>query len=172
MNKKTKHLINSILFGSTSILYFFLAYIGYGKQNIDLSKYVQYENIIIDKGIDIHYGGKGRESDVFFISLKELNEDLGIYRMSKKYTDLLEKLNIGDKVKVYYRPNSNENENINIDLIQVEKNGKIIISKNEYEKKESALVYIGLIAGLGTLFMAYRYYKYENIFKNLKKNYR
>lgn len=165
MNKKTKHLINSILFGLTSIIYFFLAYIGYGKQNLDLSKYTQYENIVIDKGIDIHYSSKGKESDVFFISIEGLNEDLGIYRMSKNYDDLLKKINIGDTIKVYYRPNSNEAENINIDLIQIEKNKKILISKDEYEKKESALIFIGLIAGIGTLFMAFRYYKYGSVFK-------
>lgn len=172
MNKKTKHLLSSILFASTSILYFFLAYIGYGKQNLDLSKYAQYENIIIDKGIDIHYGSKGRKSNVFYISLKDLDEDLGIYRMSKEYEDLLKKVNVGDKVKVYYRPSSNERENINIDLIQVEKDGQVLIGKEEYEKKESSLIYIGLIAGIGTLFMAYRFYKYGSIFSNKQKNYR
>lgn len=172
MNKKTKHLLSSILFASTSILYFFLAYIGYGKQNLDLSKYAQYENIIIDKGIDIHYGSKGRKSNVFYISLKDLDEDLGIYRMSKEYKDLLKKVNVGDKVKVYYRPSSNEKENINIDLIQVEKDGQVLIGKEEYEEKESSLIYIGLIAGIGTLFMAYRFYKYGSIFGNKQKNYR
>ena len=172
MTKKTKHLLSSILFASTSILYFFLAYIGYGKQNLDLSKYAQYENVIIDKGIDIHYGSKGRKSNVFYISLKDLDEDLGIYRMSKEYEDLLKKVNIGEKVKVYYRPSSNERENINIDLIQVEKDGQVLISKEAYEKKESSLIYIGLIVGIGTLFMAYRFYKYGSLFNNKQKNYR
>ena len=172
MNKRTKHLLSSILFASTSILYFFLAYIGYGKQNIDLSKYVQYENEIIDKGIDIHYGSKGRKSKVFYISLKDLDEELGIYRMSKEYEDLLNKVNIGDKVKVYYRPSSNQRENINIDLIQIEKDGQVLIGKEEYEKKESSLIYIGLIAGIGTIFMAYRFYKYGSIFGKKQKNYR
>jgi hypothetical protein len=172
MTKKAKHILNSILFASTSILYFFLAYIGYGKQNIDLSKYAQYENVITDKGIDIHYGSKGKESNVFFISLKGLDEDLGVYRMSQNYKDLLEKVNVGDKIKVHYKENSNENENINIDLIQVEKDGEILIGKAEYENKESALIYIGLIAGIGTLFMAYRFYNYGSVFGRKVKNYR
>jgi hypothetical protein len=172
MNKKTKHFLSSILFASTSVLYFFLAYIGYGKQNLDLSKYAQYENIIIDKGIDIRYGSKGRKSNVFHLSLKDMDEDLGIYRMSKEYEDLLKKVNVGDKVKVYYRPSSNERENINIDLIQVEKDGQVLIGEEEYEKKESSLIYIGLIAGIGTLFMAYRFYKYGSIFSSKQKNYR
>lgn len=164
MNNKTKHLLKSILFASTSILYFFIAYIGYGKQNLDLSECNQYENVITDKGIDIHYGSKGVESNVFYISLKNLDEDLGIYRMSKEYDDLLEKVNIGDKVKVYYKKSFDRKENININLIQVEKDGKIIIDKYEYENKHSSLIYIGFIAGFLTLFMSYRFYKYGSMF--------
>ncbi|WP_262148451.1 hypothetical protein [Chryseobacterium foetidum] len=168
MNKKTKHLLNSILFASTSILYFFLGYIGYGKQNLDLTKYAQYENVITDKGIGIHYGSKGRKSNVFYLSLNGLDENLGVYRMSKEYDDLLKKIKIGERVKVYYQKSNNKTENINIDLIQVEKDDQILISKNEYERKESFLIYIGLIGGLGTLFMAYRFYKYRTIFNSRK----
>ena len=54
MTKKTKRLINSIIGGLFSTLFFFLAYIGNEKRNIDLSKQDQFESIIIDKGIDIH----------------------------------------------------------------------------------------------------------------------
>ncbi|WP_431242596.1 hypothetical protein ACQ9BO_22735 [Flavobacterium sp. P21] len=79
--------------------------------------------------------------------------------MSKDYNDLLQKINIGDKVKVYYQANSNEDENINIDLIQLEKDGKIIIDKIEYEQKEGSLLYIGLIAGFFILYISYRNYK-------------
>jgi hypothetical protein len=172
MNKKTKHLLSSIIFASTSTLYFFLAYIGYGKQNIDLTQKATYENVVTNKGIGIRYGSKGRQSEVFYITLKDLDEKLGIYRMSKKYDDLLRKIRIGEEVKVYYRPSTNKKENINIDLIQVEKDGEILISKTEYEKKESALIYIGLIAGFGTLFLALRYYKYGSIIGNKQKNYR
>ncbi len=168
MNKKTKHLLSSILFASTSILYFFLAYIGYGKQNIDLTEIANYENVITNKGIGIRYGSKGKESEVFFIKLKGLEEKLGIYRMSKNYDDLLNKVNIGETVKVYYKPSSNKTENINIDLIQVEKEGYILINKTEYEKKESALIYIGLIGGIGTLFFSIRFYIYGSIFGNKK----
>ncbi|KQT17680.1 hypothetical protein ASG31_09830 [Chryseobacterium sp. Leaf404] len=168
MNQRTKHLLNSILFASTSILYFFLAYIGYGKQNPDLTKYAHYENVITDKGIGIHYGRKGRKSNVFYLSLNGLDENLGVYRMSKEYDDLLKKIKIGERVKVYYQKSNNKTENINIDLIQVEKDDQILIGKNEYERKESFLIYIGLIGGLGTLFMAYRFYKYRNIFNSRK----
>lgn len=108
MNKKTKHLLSSVLFALTSILYFFFAYIGYGKQNIDLKTKSMYENIVTDKGVGIRYDLKGKESSVFYLSLKGFNEKLGIYRMSNNYDDLLAKSNIGEKVKVYYQPNSEE----------------------------------------------------------------
>ena len=169
--KKIKHTLSSILFASTSLIYFLLAYIGYGKQNLDLTKYSQFENKVIDKGIGIHYGNKGRKSQVFYVALDNLSEKLGIYRMSKNYDDLLNNIKIGDVIKVYYRPSTNENANINIDLIQVEKNDKILISKNEYENKESALIYIGLIAGIGTILLAFRFYKYGYIIKP-QKNFR
>lgn len=159
MNKKTKKLVNSISAGLFSALLFLVSYIGYEKQNIDLSKQNQYEEIIIDKGIGIHYGSKNQKSNVFFITLKNLNENLGIYRISNDYKDLLQKVNIGDKVKVYYEELSSTSENININLIQVEKDGKIIISKNEYEKREGSLFYIGLIGGLVFLYITYRYLK-------------
>ena len=71
-------------------------------------------------------------------------------------------------MKVYYKPSSNKTENINIDLIQVEKEGYILINKTEYEKKESALIYIGLIGGIGTLFFSIRFYIYGSIFGNKK----
>ena len=90
---------------------------------------------------------------------------------TKRYSilnDLLEKVNVGDSVKVYYRKGS-EKGNINIDLIQVEKNEKILISKDEYEKKESALIYIGLTAGIGTLFMAYKFYRFGNKYKHSRR---
>jgi hypothetical protein len=171
-SKKTKHVLSSILFALTSILYFFLAYIGYTKQNIDLTTKAQHENYVTSKGIGIRYGSKGRTSNVFYMTLKDLEEKIGVYRMSKDYSDLLSKINVGDKLRVYYKPSKNTTENINIDLIQVEKDGKVLISKTEYEQKESFLIYIGLIAGFGTLFFSYRYYKYGHIFKTTKNNYR
>lgn len=159
MKKVSKKAINSIIIALTSIIYFSLAYVGYEKQNIDLNKYSQYEGVIIDKGIGILKGSKGRTSNVFYVTLNGLDERLGIYRMSKKYNDLLSNLTVGEKIKVYYKPQSNKN-NINIDLIQIEKGGKIIVGKDEYERKESALIYLGLIGGIFTLIFAYITWKY------------
>lgn len=169
MNRKTKHLLSSILFASTSLLYFFLAYIGCEDQNIDLKRTKKYTNVITNKGVGIHYGSKGRQSFVFFIELKYLEQKLGIYRKSKNYDDLLEKVNVGDTVKVFFKPSNTGHSDINIDLIQVEKGDVILIDKSEYEQKQRFLVYIGLITGILILYLAFRYYKYESIFSNRKR---
>jgi len=125
----------SILIALTSLIYFFLAYAGFLEQNIDLSNYAQYEGVITARGIDIRHGSSN-EAKVFFLTMRELKEKLGIYRMSKKYDDLLEKINVGDRVKVYYRPGTDKRENINIKLIQVEKNGEIAVVRKNLKKKK------------------------------------
>jgi len=170
MKKSTKHTLGAVAIFLSSFLYFFLAYIGFTKQNIDLTKCDKTIGIIEDKGIDKHYGSKGRKSDVFFIQLDNLDMKLGIYRMSRDYKDLLSKVSIGDLVTVYYKSYYDKKENVNIDLIQVEKHGNILIDKSEYEKKESALIYIGLIAGVGSVVVSIFYYRRKLNPKYFKNN--
>jgi len=157
--RRTKHTVYSVLFFLSSFIYFFFAYKGLKRQNINLDNYTVIKSTIVDKGVDYHYGSKGRKSLSFYIRLKGTNKNIGVYRMTKNYEDLLDKLTIGDTVTAYYRENSNESENINIDLVQVERNGQTVLDKKEYEKKESALIYIGLTAGFLTILLSYLYYK-------------
>lgn len=162
MEKQIKHILISIVIFLSSFIYFFLAYIGFTKQNIDLNSCNKTVGIIADKGIDKHYGSKGRKSDVFFIRLENMAMKLGVYRMSRNYEDLLQKTNIGDLVTVYYIGRYNKKENVNIDLIQVEKAGHILIDKSEYERKESVLIYIGLAAGIFSVILAVLHYRRKN----------
>lgn len=167
MDKNTKRTLSSIFLFLTSFIYFFLAYIGFKKQNIDLKNYSKTESIIIDKGVDYRIGSKGRKSQCFYILLKDHDKKLGVYRMNKDYSNLLAKFNIGDTVTAYYRDNNNQRENINIDLVQVERFGQVLLDKKEYERKESSLIYIGLIFGVLTIIFSYLYYK-KIIYRNTK----
>ena len=86
--------------------------------------------------------------------------------MSRNYDDLLREVKQGDILTVYYRKdNSNE---INIDLIQVEREGRVVLDKKEFEDKESSLIWIGFIGGLA--FVGLSIYNYKKYFIAQKKN--
>ena len=158
MKAVLKHNFKSILIFLSSGLYFFLVYIGYKSQNIDLSTLSSHIGVVENLGETYNYGSKGRKSIVFFVDVKGLSQRLGIYRKDKDYNDLHRNILIGDKIRVFYLPNKSD-KNINIDLVQIEKRDSIIYSKNEYEKKEGALIWIGLIFGFLSILFSWLYYK-------------
>ena len=157
-NKRYKHIQISIIILLTSTLYFFLAYKGYKNQNINLSDFSNHIGIIENTGETYHIGSKGSRALVFFVDLSGLNQRLGIYRMSKNYEDLHKNIKIGDEISIHYKSHKSK-ENVNIDIIQIEEKGKIIYSKEEYEKKESALIWIGLIAGFLSVIYSWIYFR-------------
>lgn len=170
LNQKTKEILNFTLLFSSSFLYFFLAKIGFDKQNINLNQVDKIISQVENKGIDYRHSSKGQKSKVFYIKLKNLNEKVGVYRMSKEYDDLISKININDELTVYYKENNNDSENVNIDLIQIERNGIVLLEKKEFEKKESALIYIGLIAGFFSIGYSLYYLKRKtSLLKKEKK---
>ncbi len=149
MLKSAKRILTSVLFFFLSFLLFFNTYLGFTKQSIDLSDYNKIESSILDKGI---------ESGCFFVSLKGLNQKLGVYRYTKNYEDLSNNLELGDTIKVYYKPHKNKLD-INIDLIQMEKGNQLMLDKKEYERKYSIVMYVTLIGGIMILFLSYLNYK-------------
>lgn len=156
--ERFKHILISIFIFFTSTLYFFLAYIGYKHQNIDLSDFKNHSGIVEKTGETYRIGSKGRRSLVFFVDISGLNQRLGIYRMSKNYENLHKNIKYGDEISVFYEPHKSK-ENVNIDIIQIEKKGNIIYPKEEYSKKESALMWIGLIAGFFSVFFSWKYFR-------------
>ena len=135
-----------LIFGFTffTIIYIFCIYLGFKNLNIDLNKTNKIVSIVKNRGIDIRNGSKGKKDEVFYIKLENYDKKLGVYRMSKKYDDLIKKINIGDQLKIYFYENSNQTENVNIDLIQVERENVVLIDKSEFEGKESFLIYVGI----------------------------
>ena len=111
------------------MIYFFLTYIGYENSHINLDKIDSEIGIVDEVGITQRIGTKGEKSKVFFIQLDNIEKKLGVYRMSKNYTELIENIKPNDEIKIYYKANSDKRENVNIDLVQIEKNGKIILPK-------------------------------------------
>ena len=158
LSEKNKHILKTFLVVLSSVIYFFLAYIGYLNSNINLNEINSKIGIVEEVGITQRIGTKGEKSNVFFIQLDNIELKLGVYRMSKNYSELIENIKPKDKIKVYYKSKTNKRENVNIDLVQIEKNGNIILQKNEFENKQSFLLYIGLFFGIGTIIFSYLYY--------------
>ena len=83
--------------------------------------------------------------------------------MFKNYDKLLNDINIGDKLKVYYKPNNYKNENINIDVIQIENGKNVILNKGEYQTKYRILMIIGILASLYMILMIFSLLKYGKV---------
>jgi hypothetical protein len=143
LSPKSSYIFSTSLIILLTFLYIFAIKVGFERQNINLQNTKKVTGIVEHCGIDIHRGSKGQKSNVFYIKLKDLEEKIGVYRFSKNYDDLLKSIKSGDSVTAYYRGKIHVRENVNIDLIQVEKNNKILLGKSEYERKESSLIYIG-----------------------------
>jgi hypothetical protein len=77
--------------------------------------------------------------------------------MNKNYETLLNNIYNGDTLTLYYIDNkSNE---INIDLVQIDKDKLIILDKEEYIKKESSLIWIGLFGSIFSILNIIRFLK-------------
>jgi len=97
---------------------------------------------------------------MFFIYLDNLrNQKLGVYRFSKNYSDLDNSLLIGDTVTVFFIDRPDKGENINIDLIQLNKNEKVILDKLEYDNKEKRFLVLMIIVGIVSIGLSYLYFK-------------
>jgi hypothetical protein len=84
-------------------------------------------------------------SKIFTFKLEGYKEIFGIYNKEQNYQLLDRKLNINDKVKVYYKDNNSEN--LNLDIFQIEKKNEIVYNSSKYIEKERLGAYIALIGG-------------------------
>jgi hypothetical protein len=162
--RRYKPVFQSILMILFSTIFFWLSVKGIKDQNINLAQINTFTGEVISTGEKIRHSKQS--ANVFYLSIKGLPQTLGVYRMSRRYNDLLNEIENGDVLTVYYRQNhSNE---INIDLVQIEKEGRVILDKKEFEDKESSLLWIGLIGGL--VFVGLSIYNYKKYFIPKKKN--
>lgn len=144
-------------------LFLLLAYIGYDNQKVNLNDYRKYENIVTEKGTGLRYDNRKKNSKVFYVKIKDLEKKIGVYRMFKNYDKLLNDIKIGDKIKIYYKPNNYKNENINIDVIQIEKGNYILLDKSEYQTKSRVLMIVGILASLYMILMIFSLLKYGKV---------
>jgi hypothetical protein len=144
-DKQIKNTTGALIILLFSVLFWGLAYKGLRKQNIDLGTLDKITGEVEGYGTD--YSGGKVNSQVFFVKFKNLYQVLGVYRKNKNYKDLIESVQYGDQLTAFFIAGTNTGK-INTDLVQLEKNGRIILNKEEYEKKYRLLIYIGLIVGV------------------------
>ena len=145
-------------------LFLLLSFIGYDNQKINLEDFTKYENIVTEKGVGLRYEDRrNRNSKVFYVKLNGLEKKFGVYRMFKNYDKLLQDIEIGDQLKIYYIFNENKNEIVNIDVIQIEKGNDIILNKSEYQTRYRILMIIGILASLYMILMIFSLLKYGKV---------
>jgi len=154
MKNSIKRTLISIFIFLLSLWILFFSYISFTKQNIELNEYSKVSSVVKEKGLDLNNNG----SECFYLLLKDYNKKLGVYRYSKKYQDLINKIKVDDSIVVYFKKNSNT-ESINIDLIQIENGSQVLLNKEEYEQKYRMTMYISLFGGIIMLILSYLFYK-------------
>ena len=159
ISNKTNFLISSFIILILTVLYLLLIFAGIKGSNINLNKTDIISGVVEDRGIDLHHDHKHRSTKVFFIKIKGKDKKFGVYHTFRNYENLLNNINIGDSVKVYYYDNNNLTENVNIDIVVIEKNKKIILHKSEYEQKQIGLIALGFLGFIFNLVIFYRSWK-------------
>ncbi len=153
---KTKKIFLSFILLLPCCIFILVTYKGIKTQKIELSSLKRITGQVIDVG-ETERKSRRLNSTVFFVQLNNLEQKFGVYRMNKNYETLLNNIYNGDTLTLYYIDNkSNE---INIDLVQIDKDKLIILDKEEYIKKESSLIWIGLFGSIFSILNIIRFLK-------------
>ena len=71
-------------------------------------------------------------------------------------------IDIGDRVKIYYESNTDE-KNANSEIIQIEKNGNILVAASEHKTKYIIVFIIGIMSVTYMIYLAYRFLRKKSI---------
>ncbi|NHM02374.1 hypothetical protein [Flavobacterium difficile] len=129
---------------------FFGSYLAFLKGSTELQQIDSYSGKVVNKGIISQKSTVARfgsyKSNVFFIKLSGLNQILATYNLENNYDFFEKNIKIGDSIKVYYQ-NSFDTIKPNLDLFQIEKNGTILLKKEDFQKKKGIAAYIAFFGG-------------------------
>ena len=132
-----------------SFVYLMLIVAGISYQNIDLRDTIRREGVVQSVGI-FNRTARGMEQQVFYIQLSGTRERLQVFRGSFNYDDLLENIHVGDRLTVFLMPNDQRSE-----MIQIEKNGNIILHRSEIQNRNRILIYLGILGLLANVYGGY-----------------
>jgi len=162
MRERNKHLLKSIAILLTSIIYFFVAYIGFENLNPDLNTLYTQSGIVVKTGKTYRHRSRNIVY-VFYFDIQGLNGRISSFIPIQ---NLAENIKSGDKIKVYFKEKLKTE--MNEGVVQIEKNEHIIYSKKQYEVHESIYIWVGLTAGILTVIYSWFYYKKKKFRLKLK----
>jgi hypothetical protein len=125
------------------VFYTYMAFLFFPEQNINLNKISNISSIT--ENIEIVYFGSHKAVG---IKLKDLNKELYLRTLGKKYDKYLNEIKKGDFIKIYYIDNN---------VVQIEKQSKIIFAKSKIEKDQTIRFWMMIFAILFTAALSYGY---------------
>ena len=129
---------------------FFGSFLMFMTSGSDLSQIDVYNGKVIEKGITIKnnsVGGKESfKSEIFYLKISGLSQILAIYKPSQDYSFFEKNIKVGDNLKVYFQK-SYDTIKPNLNLFQIEKEGIVLLKKEELQNKERIGGFIALFGG-------------------------
>lgn len=158
MKKMTRDIVNIIFILVGLLIFLFVTYIGFGNLNKDLSQYSYYEKLIVAKEVTT----SDNDSKIYSLILQDFEGDFSYYRASEDYNDLQNFIDIGDTVIIYYESNKDEKK-ANSEIIQIERNGKILVAASEHKTKYTILFIVGIMSVTYMIYLGYRFLRKKSI---------
>ncbi|WP_299112968.1 hypothetical protein [uncultured Winogradskyella sp.] len=150
MKRKLFLLVSSILISILLIV----SFIGFQYQNIDLSSISK----VYGKVSIFEICEPKNHSKLLCVNLIDNDIQFGVYRYSKNFSDLLDKIDLGNLIEIYFIPHKN-NSSINLDVVQIEQNDLIILSKKEFEEKYRIVMLVCLLGAIIMFVLFYLFFK-------------
>ena len=152
--KKGRVIPTGLLIGVVvlSLIYAMLIGIGFSHQNIDLRDTIRREGVVESVGVFERTSRRTypirqtHRHEIFYIQLSGTREKLELFRRGFNYDDLLENIHIGDRLTVFVK-----RINDDLDIVQIEKNGTIVLHRSEFERRQRVLIYGGILGLVGNV---------------------
>ena len=157
--QRTKGVPTSTIIGLifVSIIYLLLIYTGVERQKIELRDTIRREGVVRSVGVHTlprqRYEWLFGSAQILYIQLSGVNTKLEVFRRWGGYDDLLENIQVGDRIVVHfmsYRRTDND-KNRGIRLIHITKGGEIVLDKSVYQRQQRILIYVGLLGLLSNV---------------------
>jgi preprotein translocase subunit YajC len=154
------------------VVFIFLIYIQIENIYKPVDEYTQTTGTVETVGVTIRisWGYRAKYyTQVFFVRLVDNDTLYYFYRRDKKYETLIDRLDKGDKV-IIYNYGYDKQQNM-AEIIQLEKQNNVIISKREYDSKARILNLFFTISLIAYFYLLYRFSfrKKKRRHKNKKK---